>query len=273
MKIKMRKRRKSKSQSKSRIDHTRAARGPRPPTLAPSLSLTLLPTATLHLTLNLPLAPVLVLRQAAECYRPPSPGVQMSKCTDVSSTPVDALDDDDNLLRRCQQGDDSALAELVRRFQDRVFRLAYRVTGDAAAAEEAAADVFVKVWRRAGQWRGESSAGTWIYRIAVRTVLDHERGRHRWWRRWATALPGFVADPRPDPARLAADREHQRNGVLWLQEALGELPEADRVLVHLHYFEDRKLADLEPILGASRDALKMRLARARQKLRDLLGTY
>ncbi len=189
------------------------------------------------------------------------------------STPRTILDAEDQLLRRCQQGEEAALAELMRCFQDRVFRLAYRVTGDAAAAEDAAADVFVKVWRRAGQWRGDSSAGTWIYRIAVRTVLDHERGRHRWWRRWASALPGFVADPRPDPARLTADREHQRNGALRLQAALAELPEADRVLMHLHYFEDRKLADLEPILGASRDALKMRLARARQKLRDLLGTY
>lgn len=189
----------------------------------------------------------------------------------MAPTSADGLDDGDALLRRCQQGDDAALADLVRCFQDRVFRLAYRVSGDAAVAEEAAADVFVKVWQRAGQWRGDSSAGTWIYRIAVRTVLDHERNRHRWWRRWAAALPGFLADPRPDPARQAAEREQQRNGALRLQEALARLPEADRVLVHLYYFENRKLADLEPLLGATRDALKMRLARARRRLRTLLG--
>jgi RNA polymerase sigma-70 factor (ECF subfamily) len=131
--------------------------------------------------------------------------------------------------------------------------------------------VFVKVWQRAAQWRGDSSAGTWIYRIALRTVLDHERQRHRWWRRWAAAVPGLLADPQPGPAQLVADREQQRNGQLRLQAALAQLPEADRALVHLHYFENHKLADLEPLLGASRDALKMRLARARQKLRDLLG--
>ena len=182
------------------------------------------------------------------------------------------LDDPDQLLRRCQQGEDAALTELVRCFQDRVFRLAYRVSGDAAAAEEAAADVFVKVWQRAGQWRGESSAGTWIYRIAVRTVLDHERNRHRWWRRWAAAVPGLLADPRPEPSQLAAEREQAQNGTLRLQAALARLPEADRVLVHLYYFEGRKLADIEPILGATREALKMRLDRARRRLRKLLGT-
>lgn len=182
------------------------------------------------------------------------------------------MDEGDELLRRCQKGDETALTELVRAFQDRVFRLAYRVSGDAAAAEEAAADVFVKVWQRAGQWRGEASAGTWIYRIAVRTVLDHERNRQRWWRRWAAAPPGVAADPRPGPAQLAVEREEQRNGTLRLHEVLAQLPEADRVLVHLYYFEDRKLAEIEPILGAPRDVLKMRLARARQKLRKLLGT-
>lgn len=181
------------------------------------------------------------------------------------------LDDGDELLRRCQQGDESALTDLVRGFQDRVFRLAYRVTGDPAAAEEAAADVFIKVWQRAGQWRGESSAGTWIYRIAVRTVLDHERNRQRWWRRWASAFPGLLADPRPEPSQQAAEREEQRNGTARLQEAIAQLSEADRVLVHLYYFEERKLADLEPILGTTRDALKMRLARARQRLRNLLS--
>lgn len=182
------------------------------------------------------------------------------------------MDEGDELLRRCQQGDEAALTALVRSFQDRVFRLAYRVSGDAAAAEEAAAEVFVKVWQRARQWRGDSSAGTWIYRIAVRTVLDHERNRNRWWRRWARALPGLLADPRPEPAQELVEREALRNGSLRIQQALARLPEPDRVLVHLYYFEERKLAELEPLLGATRDALKMRLARARRKLRDLLGT-
>ena len=74
----------------------------------------------------------------------------------------------------------SALTELVRRLEDRVYRLAYRVVGDAALAEEATVAAFYKVWTKAGQWRGDANADTWIYRVAVRTVLDLRRGRRRW---------------------------------------------------------------------------------------------
>ena len=64
----------------------------------------------------------------------------------------------DQLLRRCQQGDESALDELVRLFQERVYQLAHRALGDAALAQEATADAFLKVWNKAGQWRGQAGA-------------------------------------------------------------------------------------------------------------------
>lgn len=176
------------------------------------------------------------------------------------------MDDCDQLLRRCQEGDESALSELVRSYQDRIFRLAFRVLSDPALAEEATAQALFKVWNNARQWQGRSSAGTWIYRLAVRTVLDVQRGQRRWWRRWAARWSGDVRDRRPGPAEQQdqADRENQ------VQEALQQLPEADRALVHLHYFEHKSLVELEPIMNVSRDALKMRLARARQKLRAFL---
>jgi RNA polymerase sigma-70 factor (ECF subfamily) len=180
------------------------------------------------------------------------------------------LDESDDLLRRCSQGDQAALTELVRCYQERIFRLACRVTGDEALAEEATAQALLKIWTRAGQWRGQAKAGTWIYRLAVRTVLDVQRSQRRWWRRWAGPWPRLAADSRPDPTHQAVQHEQQDAQAQRVQQALQQLSEADRALVHLFYFDNHSLAEIEAILGVPRANLKMRLLRARQRLRSLL---
>lgn len=180
------------------------------------------------------------------------------------------MDDSASLLAQCRQGDESALTELVRQFQERVFRLAYRVVGDAALAQEATALTFLKIWTKAGQWRGETGADTWIYRIAVRTVLDTRRGQRRWWQRWAAPLPETLADHRAGPLAQLTRSEEEAERDRKVQEALGHLSETERALIHLYYFENRSLAELEAILGDDRSVLKTRLARARQRLRLLL---
>jgi len=174
------------------------------------------------------------------------------------------------LLRLCRQGDEDALAEIVRRYEQRVYRVAYRVAGDQALAEEATVEAFYKVWCKARQWRGQSSPEAWIYRIAVRTALDLKRGRRRWWDRIRLAASESEHDPAPTPEdRLIADEQHQQI-VGELDQAIGSLKEDDRLLVHLYYFEERNLAEIATILDATRDALKMRLARARRRLRQVL---
>jgi RNA polymerase sigma-70 factor, ECF subfamily len=174
------------------------------------------------------------------------------------------LDDPNELLRRCQRGDESALAGLVHRFGGRVFRLAYRVLGDAGRAEEASSDAFAKIWSAAGQWRGEADAGTWAYRVAYHTVLDHRRRRDP---RPRLPPPLDLPDPRPGPLEQSLRSEGRQR----VHEALGQLAEADRALLHLYYFEQLGLAEIAAIVGATREVLKMRLARARHKLRTLLG--
>ena len=177
------------------------------------------------------------------------------------------MDDANELLRRCQRGDESALAGLIERFGGRVFRLANRVLGDRHQAEEASADVFAKLWATARKWRGDADAGTWIYRVAYRTTLDHRRRKKR---PWVETSPDFP-DPRPGPSELSTRIESQEQASRRIREALSQLTEADRALVHLYYFDQLRLAEITEIVGATRDVLKMRLARARQKLRDLLG--
>ena len=175
---------------------------------------------------------------------------------------------DDDLLGRCQRGDAAALTELIRRHQDRLFRVACRVLRDPARAEDAVADAFATVWARCRSWRGDAAGGTWIHRVAYRVVLDHARARRRWWR----AFRRPAADPGPpDPSAELADRDEKARAAGRLDEALRALTPDDRALVHLHYYEGQSLAEIGAVLGVTRDALKMRLSRARARLREALG--
>lgn len=181
--------------------------------------------------------------------------------------------DDEDLLRRCQQGDESAMEILVQRFQDRIYRLACQVLRDSARAEEAAVDALAAVWNRCGSWRGESRAGTWIHAVALRMILDHQRARRRWWRfRELDSTSELLPSAAQNVPDMVSDCEERRLLAKKLSAALERLSVDDRALVHLHYYEGLSLAEVAEILGVSRDALKMRLSRVRQKLRWILET-
>jgi RNA polymerase sigma-70 factor (ECF subfamily) len=180
--------------------------------------------------------------------------------------------DDEELLRRCQRGEDSALTILVQRYQDRIFRLAFRVLRDAARAEDAAADALSTVWARCRSWRGEAAAGTWIHQVAWRVILDHARSRRRWWRFWElTETQTELTSSQLDPSVVIAEQAENADRRQRVSNVLDLLSAEDRALIHMHYFEEQSLAEIAAILGASRDALKVRLSRLRQKLRGLLG--
>ena len=175
------------------------------------------------------------------------------------------------MLRRCQRGDEQALAELVRRYQGRIYGVALRVFGDPALVEEAAVDAFYKIWRKARQWRGETSPDAWICRTAVRTVMDLRRSRQRWWKRTEMAAGNAEAEQIvPEPADDRMVDEQRRLSANLLDRAIRSLGETDRALVHLYYFEERGLKEIEAILDVPHATLKMRLTRARQKLRKVL---
>lgn len=187
--------------------------------------------------------------------------------------PVDreGEDTDAALLRRCQRGDEQALAELVRRYQGMIYGVALRVSGDPALAEEATVDAFYKIWRKARQWRGETSPDAWICRTAVRTVMDLRRSRQRWWKRTEMAAGNAEAEQIvPEPADDLMVDEQRRLSANLLDRAIRSLGETDRALVHLYYFEERGLKEIEAILDVPHATLKMRLTRARQKLRLVL---
>ena len=86
---------------------------------------------------------------------------------------------DEELARRARAGDTPAFEALVHRYQDRVYRLSRRLTGNTADAEEAVQDTFLRVFRRLGSFRAESRFSTWLYRVAANSALMVARARRR----------------------------------------------------------------------------------------------
>ncbi len=211
-----------------------------------------------------------------EPRRPVANGLGLILSSDLpedESHADDTSGTDRRLLLSIQQGDEQALAELILRYQNRLYQLTLRVCGDASLAEEATVESFYKVWRKAQQWQDGRNPGAWIYRIAVRTVLDLKRSQRRWRNRLQRGKLNQNGNSVPDLVEQVVEVERHERISHELGLAIDTLKDVDRVLVHLFYFEDRGLREIAPVLGATPDALKMRLARARTQLRQVLKEF
>jgi RNA polymerase sigma-70 factor (ECF subfamily) len=174
--------------------------------------------------------------------------------------------DDRELLRRAAAGDQNAFALLVQRHQGRIFNLAYRFSRDRQDAEDLAQEIFFKVWRHAGSFRGESAFSTWLYRLAVNSCLNHRQGKK------ARPEPLTLVGDLPaggDAARagddlVAAEREAR------LRTALDSLPARQRVALALASFEDKAYEEIAAAMDVSVPAVESLLFRARQNLAAIL---
>jgi len=172
--------------------------------------------------------------------------------------------EDRELIVLAASGDQRGFAELVSRHQDRVFNLAYRYTRDRQDAEELAQEIFLKVWRHAGSFRGESAFGTWLYRLAVNACLNHRQGKKA--RPDPQSLAGdLVAGTRPAADEMiAAEREAQ------LKKALDVLPPRQRLALVLASFEDKSYEEIAAAMEVSVASVESLLFRARQNLAAIL---
>jgi RNA polymerase sigma-70 factor, ECF subfamily len=167
-----------------------------------------------------------------------------------------------DLLERCQRGEREAFVELVERTYRQVYTLAARLVGDRHEAEDVAQEAYLRVHRSLRTFRGDSSFQTWLYRIVANTAMTHLRKRGRF---------GDLADEPETVLRLAdsgpsegeVDMDHVR-------VALNALPDAQRVILLMkdaYGFSCREIADE---IGVSEGAVKVRLHRARRRLKDSL---
>ncbi|HRU06651.1 MAG TPA: sigma-70 family RNA polymerase sigma factor [Candidatus Brocadiia bacterium] len=182
-----------------------------------------------------------------------------------------APDEDDLWVRECRDGEVAAFDRLTLKYQDRVYTLAYRLTGNPEDALDVAQEAFLKAFRSLSGFHGASRFYTWIYRIVVNTAIS--------WRRSGASRPrplslgdgdegaAAVESAEPDPVESAQNAEETR----LVEEAIAGLDAEHRAILVLRDVEGKNYDEIACILDCPRGTVKSRLHRARRLLRDALA--
>ncbi len=177
---------------------------------------------------------------------------------------------DFDLVKRAQQGDPDAFASLFHAHKARIYSICLRMTNNTAEAEDLTQDAFMQVFRKLSTFRGDSALSTWLYRIAVNTVLMHFRKK---------ALRQISLDePYNQDARLVrreyGSRDDRLSGCvdrIALTRAIRELPDGYRTIFLLHEVEGYEHQEIAELLDCSVGNSKSQLHKAKLRIRELLG--
>ena len=177
-----------------------------------------------------------------------------------------------DVIKRAQLGDADAFAALFHEHKSRIYSLCLRMTSNVAEAEDLTQDAFLQVFRKLSTFRGDSALSTWLYRIAVNTVLMHFRKKS----------PSQVSLDEPygnhEDARSIRREHGARDGRLEtsvtrvaLTRAISELPEGYRTIFLLHEVEGYEHREIAELLGCSVGNSKSQLHKAKLRIRDFLA--
>jgi RNA polymerase sigma-70 factor (ECF subfamily) len=170
------------------------------------------------------------------------------------------------LVERCRRGDLAAFEELYRTHSGRLFSVACRMVGNTADAEDLLQEIFLTAHRKLEGFRGDSSLGTWLYRLATNHCLDFLRSR--------ATRAGQITDALDDDPTIAdsgskglAERTVTK---MDLERALARLPEGCRAAFVLHDIEGLEHREVGDVLGIAEGTSKSQVHKARLRLRTLL---
>jgi RNA polymerase sigma-70 factor (ECF subfamily) len=184
--------------------------------------------------------------------------------------------DDLELIRALQQGSEGAYETLLSRFQQPVYNLALRLLNDTSDAADVVQEVFLKVFRNVGHFRGQSSLKTWIYRITVNEAHNQRRWFFRHRQREvgleeepeeAPSMAQVLPDGRPSPFDYVFGREQE----YIIERALEKINPTFREVVVLRDIADLSYDEIADVLQLSLGTVKSRILRGREALRQELA--
>jgi RNA polymerase sigma-70 factor (ECF subfamily) len=161
------------------------------------------------------------------------------------------------------RADVPAFEELYQQHSTRLFNLAWRMCGTRADAEDLLQEIFLLAYRKLPDFRGDSTVGTWLYRLAMNRCFDHLKSRQT---RTSSATAPLDEQVMTGP-KLAGDGGIKR---LDLERAIAKLPEGARAVFLLHDVEGFQHHEIASILGISEGTSKSQVHKARLRLRALL---
>jgi RNA polymerase sigma-70 factor (ECF subfamily) len=177
---------------------------------------------------------------------------------------------DAELVRRAQEGEEDAFAALFNAHKSKVYSLCLRMTSNTAEAEDLTQDAFLQAFRKLATFRGDSALSTWLYRVAVNTVLMHFRKK---------GLRQLSLDEPVSPASGSQKREHGKLDArlsgsvdrIALTRAMKELPLGYRTIFVLHEVKGYEHHEIASLLRCSVGNSKSQLHKAKVRMRELLG--
>jgi len=175
-------------------------------------------------------------------------------------------DRDIELVKLCQSGDVTAFDELVRRHQDRIYRLVYKMLGGAYEADDVAQDVFLKAYRSIKDFRCQSSFSTWLTQITINQCINHLKNRNR----FKFLSFGLSSRRSPVEPQIVAERNEKREKVY---QVVNSLPIRQKTVIILHYFENYSCEEIAEVLKCSIGTVKSRLYYARMELKEKLKPF
>ncbi|HEX5505222.1 MAG TPA: sigma-70 family RNA polymerase sigma factor [Thermomicrobiales bacterium] len=170
------------------------------------------------------------------------------------------------LIARAGDGDQAAFQELVERYQGAVYNLAYRMLGTPEEAEDAAQEIFVRVYRQLARYDRARKFSTWVLAIATNYCIDQLRRRRLQLVPLENIIP-WARAREAGPEREALDREACDE----LQGLLRRLPEKYRAVLILRYWEELSCAEIGEVLRVPEGTVKTQLHRARKALERLMS--
>jgi RNA polymerase sigma-70 factor, ECF subfamily len=208
--------------------------------------------ATFPLTDDTRVLDAIVQRQARSGAPQPTPAAQDT--------------DELQLIEQAVAGDERAFAELVTRYQTAVYNLAYRMLGDAGEAEDAAQEVFLRIYRRLATYDADHRFSTWVLSIASHYCIDLLRRKRPWLVPLENISNWMRARTRgPEAAALAVEQQDIVRGLL------AKLPEHYRLVLLLRYWHDLGYEEIAQVVDLPVSTIKARLHRARNALAALVN--
>lgn len=183
----------------------------------------------------------------------------------------------DQLVEAARRGDRDAFRRLVETHSRAVFRTAYRVLGDEAAAEDAVQETFLSAYRKLSVFDGRARFATWLHRIAVNQAIDQRRKQQRLREdltseadgRVDGSADGWVDDREPRPDRMLASKQVGQA----TRRSLDALTVLERTAFVLRHVEGCSIAEIGAALDLKPSATKQAIFRAVKKLRQALEPW
>jgi len=169
---------------------------------------------------------------------------------------------EDQLIAGCRRNEREAQRELYARTSERIYRLLLRLTHDPQTAADLLQETYIRAFEHIDSFQGASSLSTWVYRIAVNEAGQHFRRRGRYER--------MLREDAPRPGEADEGGQAAAGARLDVREALTRLPEEERTLIVLKYFEGLDYARMAEVLDKPAGTVASGLNRARRMLQDLL---